>query len=269
VADRALLVGEPTITKESAALVAEALQMPADTLRSHPRIDQGPHDLRCAWPLAGLLLEPLLELPSIDLAHPRRAPDVGARRRQLALAGAGALAVAAVALGFAASNHIRGLEAELATLNKQRTAAYPDRLRFKRDQLKLEHLRHWESVRVDWLEHLRHLAGMAPPRGRLVFDQWSGALSFGGVRYDQGWSAPMSLTLTVEGEAADRQTALAFREALVRDDAYTARSSGADSAGGGKRLPFAFAYTLESRTGSPPPGESGGRGPHPDAGEAP
>jgi hypothetical protein len=62
--------------------------------------------------------------------------------------------------------------------------------------------------------------------------------------------------MTVEGEARDRDAADAFRAALVRSDLYTTRSSGADSAGGGRRLPLAFAYTLESQKGAPPQGGS-------------
>jgi Tfp pilus assembly PilM family ATPase len=244
---RAVLMGHPAAIDQAAGPIGEMLQVPVDVLRSHPRVDQGREDLRCAWPLAGLLLEPLLELPSIDLARPRRAPDTGARKRQLVLGGAGLIAVCAVGLSFAAAGRLRDMRAEVETLTTEATAARPQRLRYKRDVLKLEHLERWSSVQADWLGHLQYLTSVAPPPQRLVFDQWSASLDFRGVRYENGsWSAPASLRVSVEGEAADRATADAFRDALVRTDVYAARSSGADAAAGGRRLPAAFTYALES-----------------------
>ena len=44
------------------------------------------------WPLAGLLLAEEAGRPGIDFLHPRRAPDLAARRRRMSLAAVAATA---------------------------------------------------------------------------------------------------------------------------------------------------------------------------------
>ena len=66
------------------------------------------------------------------------------------------------------------------------------------------------------------------------------------------WSAPRQLTIVIDGEALDRNTADAFREALTRNPVYTTSTTGADATGG-KRLPFGFTYRLRTRESTPHP----------------
>jgi hypothetical protein len=269
----ATVLGPADIGENAAVEIASLLSVSAHRLGSHPRIDTESGDLGEAWPLAGLLLRPLLGRDVINLLEPRKAPDVGARRRQFALGAIGLFIVIVAGLSMLAMLEMKRLDTELATLTTKARAARPMRVRVKRDLLKQTHLQQWETVSVDWLAEIEKLASLAPGTSVLVLDGWSGSLDFPGVDYsrDGDWSAPHSMRITLEGEAADRATADAYRDSLVETE-YTTSSSGADAAGG-RRLDHGFTYTLKSDalvteavTGAAPAGaqaENGG----PAAGE--
>jgi hypothetical protein len=93
---------------------------------------------------------------------------------------------------------------------------------------------------------------------QLVLDSWTGTLDFRGVTYDQGkktkkprWYTPMPIKIVLDGEATNRMTADAFRDALVRGKLYMLRSAGPDTAGG-RRLPYKFNYRLAGTADTPP-----------------
>src|SRR5690606_15854441 len=62
--------------------------------------------------------------------------------------------------------------------------------------------------------------------------------------------ADYNMVISIDGEARDRETADAFRDALTKDPFYTASTAGADRTGG-RRLPFGFTYRLRTAVGSP------------------
>src|SRR5690606_26129875 len=64
------------------------------------------------------------------------------------------------------------------------------------------------------------------------------------------WAADYNMVISIDGEARDRETADAFRDALTKDPFYTASTAGADRTGG-RRLPFGFTYRLRTAVGSP------------------
>ena len=72
--------------------------------------------------------------------------------------------------------HVRVIscEQELASISRQASDMRPQRLRYKRDTLKLEHARRWAGVQVDWLAHFRTIAELAPDRSTVVLDDWNG-----------------------------------------------------------------------------------------------
>jgi hypothetical protein len=70
-------------------------------------------------------------------------------------------------------------------------------------------------------------------------------------RRTKRWSAPEQMTIVIDGEALNRETADAFREALVQAAMYTTSSTGADMMGG-KRMPFGFTYRLRTKASAPP-----------------
>ncbi|MCZ6835151.1 MAG: hypothetical protein O7G85_05190, partial [Planctomycetota bacterium] len=252
--DEALLLGDATIDETFAASIESMLQIKTDELDRHPIIDAGETLMQGLWPLAGLLMASHQSKPSIDFLHPRRAPDVRARTRQLSLAAAGVLIIAMFGAWTMARRTLAPLESKLENLQTDNRKLAPHYRRYGRDLYKLEHLRRWEATRIDWLEHASALQTLSPTPGQVVLDEWRGTLSFRGVQFDHRenvWSAPKDIVIVLEGEAADRKTADAFRAALVETSLYTASSGGTDTEGG-KRLPYGFTYRLTTDSVAPP-----------------
>jgi hypothetical protein len=260
---QAVIMGDRRVAEYAAGPVGEMLKMPVKVLREHPRVEvdeaatlrgeTGTPDLSRVWPLIGLLLEGESQAEHIDFLHPREAPDLGARTRQRRL-----LAVAAsVIIGGAAftlmRNNLQDLRNRAQTLSTQAKAGDRDFARSFRDSYKLTHLNQWQTVHVDWLDHAMFLAKVAPPPEQIVLDSWTGTLDFRGVSYESRgnrWAADHQATIVIDGEARNRATADAFREALTQNPIYAASTTGAD-ARGGKRMPFGFTYRLATRAAAP------------------
>jgi hypothetical protein len=253
----ALIMGDRRVSEYAAEPVADMLKVPVKVLQQHPCIDASGQNMDRLWPLAGLLLEPLVSNMAtgglINFAKPRQAPDLAARARQRRLAVAGLLIVALLGAWTLARHDLASLKDQAQALAKSRDELAPHYYRFWRDTYKLEHLKQWESVGVDWLKHATYLTTIAPPPDRAVLDSWNGTLDFGGVQFDGKtgrWSADKRMNISIEGEARDRETADAFREALTQNSIYTTSTAGADRTGG-KRMPFGFTYRLRTKVGSP------------------
>lgn len=251
------ILGGNGIGDDAQQPIADMLNVPARHLSSHPMIDQNGHAMHDLWPLAGLLLRPSLGLETIDFLHPRKAPDINARRRQLMLACVGALAILSFGLWSVGNRNLKDLRHEVASLKEKRDSMRDAYNETSRLRYQLEHVRRWEDVGVGWLDHLAFLTEFSPDPEKVLFDSWDGRLDFGGVRFSRprngepgAWSIDKSIRITLEGEAADRPTADAFRTALVNDPVYIQRSNGAESVGG-KRLPIPFSYTLHTRADKP------------------
>ncbi|MHC4765831.1 MAG: type IV pilus biogenesis protein PilM [Planctomycetota bacterium] len=263
---RAVVFGDPRVSELVAGSIGEILGVETSVFDGHPLVDAGAEDLGEAWPLAGLLLAPGIRAETVDFTRPRKAPDVASRRRQLVLAGVGTAAVIVVGAMTGARFHLADLQREVDTLSSQRSAQLPGYMRYWRDRYKIDHLEQWEAAGADWLEHFAYVMDMAPAPDRLVLDSCSGALAFSGVKFDRKskkFLASKEIKIVLEGEAADRATADAFREALVETEAYQISTAGPD-AKSGSRLPYAFQYHLVTADGTP-----GGSGPDgsPGAGE--
>ncbi len=262
----AYIMGDRRVAEYAAGPLGQMLKIPVQVLREHPRVDSdgdardrasGPAMDR-VWPLAGMLLEGELRIDRIDFLQPRRAPDVAARTRQRRLLAAAALVVVRGGLWTAMRFDLRSLRDDVDRLAAQAKANIDDYDRANRDRYKLTHLKQWDSISVDWLEHAKFLAEVAPPPEKIVLDSWSGALDFRGVTFDSRnarWAADHQTTIVIEGEARDRATADGFRESLTQNTIYTTSTTGADTRGG-KRMPFGFTYRLRTRAPAPA-GENG------------
>lgn len=264
---RVVVAAEPSV----AAVLAEQLAGPAgcaiERLESHPLVDVpagAAGDLlrsEC-WPLAGLLLEDALAAQraglAIDLAHPTPLIDVAARARQRALMVAGVVVVAALAGWTFGTRSWRALEDRRDDLKEKATGALPEVRRMKRDELKLAHIDAVRAMQPAWLEHFEVLRRFAPDPSTVVLDGLSAQLASGEVEYgrDGKFTARPEVRFVLDGEARDRETADALRDALVKEKSYTVSSSGAD-ARGGRRLPYPFAYTV--RTAELAPRPAGGK----------
>lgn len=246
VVGRAVIFGDLDICNKVAEPVHELLSVTTEVLKNHPLVKCNAEDMDGVWPLAGLLLEPLLDVQTIDFAQPRKAPDIAARKRKRILTTVGVIAIALFSLWTMANMSLKSLRQQAATLSSERSANLPQRLRFSRDELKLIHAKQLQKVNTDWLEHLVQLSSVAPTSNQLVLDSWVGSLEFKGATYDKKnskWAVPHSVRIVVDGEARDRVTADAFRNALVKGELYKLSSSGPDSAGG-RRLAYKFNYRL-------------------------
>jgi hypothetical protein len=235
---RAVVIGDRRVSEQVAGSIGEILGVETNVFDGHPLVEHGREDLGEAWPLAGLLLAPGVRAETIDFTRPRKAPDVASRRRQLVLGGVGMAAIIVVGAMTAARFHLSDLRQEVDTLSVQRTTQLPQYLRYWRDRYKADHLGQWEAAGADWLEHFAYIMDMA----------------------SKTFFSPKEIKIVLEGEAADRATADAFREALVETEAYEISTAGPD-AKGGRRLPYAFQYhlvTADAVPGGPGPPEPPG-----------
>ena len=210
-------------------------------------------DMQGIWPLVGLLLPESRER-TIDLASPRRTPDLAARWRQRMLAGFG-LAIIAFGAGWTVGNlGLAEFSSEVAGLRDKADPALDEHLRFKRDRLRVGHLEAWSAIRPDWLEHLSVAATPRADGLSVVLDEFGGGLSVEDAVFQKPdrFTVDAAVRLTVEGEAERRDEAASVRQWLVEDDRYVLRNTTADTAGG-RRYRFPFAFILDSSILDPGP----------------
>jgi hypothetical protein len=249
----AVLMGRRRVCEYAVGPVAQMIDAEARVTSEHPRIDGRSVPVDEYWPLLGALLEPALNRPMINLALPRRAPDERAAKRRRWLMAAGLLLVIGMGLYTLANRELQTLRAEAQRLSQARGHGAADYLRYVRDTYRLKHLRQWESIGVDWLGHADYLSRIAPGPEAVVLDRWTGSLATNGVQYERKsrtWTAPRQVTIVIDGEARNRETADAFRETLVQNSLYSTTTTGAD-ARGGKRMPFGFTYRLRTQSDAP------------------
>jgi Tfp pilus assembly PilM family ATPase len=252
---RAVFFGNNQVCELAAKSIGEILKIDTEVFDRHIRVDasSAEQDMGPVWPLAGLLLAPMLDRDLIDFLHPRKTPDVGSRKRQIVLGVVGLVLILVFAGITWAKIDLADRRASLGSLQNRSSTLLPKYLRYGRDFYKLAHLEQWESADADWLEHLSYVATLTPSSDRVVLDSWTGTLVFSGVKFDKKtkkFSAPKEIRIVVEGEAADRVTADDFRGTLVETESYDISTAGPD-AETGRRLPWAFQYNLRTRDATP------------------
>ncbi len=253
--DGVAVLGEGDLARELSAACGEALELPATRVGLPAGLElpekMPEADRLVALPLLGLLSERLLAPPTLDFAHPRRAPDLGARRRQLVLLGvlAGVVVVGtgivlgAVNLGALRSN-ARDTAQDRARLEEQ----YRD---FLLADARLKHVENWRAAEPDWLAHIGWLSDAMPDPRQAQLDALSGNLG-ASVRFATKdgsyvggeWSLDGGTTFTLQGRAASREVADGLRTRLVREDAYLINSIGADT-------PDRFHFALKAAPPAP------------------
>jgi hypothetical protein len=217
-------------------------------------------DRAAVLPLLGLLLEQSSGARTLDFAHPRRAPDRGARVRQLVLAGmAGALVLGGVGY-VVADQKLSGMREQLATLEQQRRDLQAEHTRFLAAHARLGHVRSWSQAEVDWLSHLHHLSFALPdPRegtareitGRLLADGvYAPRTSTQGTRqrplpYPAGtWRTSQQATFKLVGNADRRDLITQLRGGLLEGGIYEVRNVGPD-------VPDAYSLDLTTAFAKP------------------
>ena len=247
----AVVIGAASTAAAVADSLGADLGVPTSALGSHPavRCDVDPG---AAWPLVGLLLESPRSASRIDLASPRRTPDLAARRRMRAYA-AVALIALAYSVGWTVGRKDRSsIESRRADLREKAEGALAEHRAFKRDELRARHLDAWSAAQPTWLDSMLHLTSFAPDPSRVVLAGWNGQSMGDEVELakDGSMRMPAGARIALDAEAADRSTADALREALVSKRDFTVRSTSTEGKAG-RRLPVALELVIDSPDGPP------------------
>lgn len=233
-----LVVGEDPLSERIALGCAQSLDCRGETVRL-PRMIAIPQSMGeasrgMAAALVGILVQHAEAVATLDFLHPRRAPDRGARIRQLALAGIAATIVLGGVAYVLADASLRGLRSDVELLAAQET-----QLRKERDDMllrhaRVKHLATWMSEPVDWLKHARVLSDAAPESRSGLVRELSGRAEFTAGfapsgAYPRGkWSADQPIAMTVDGSMSARQVGSLFRERLLDGGIYEVTNKGAE-----------------------------------------
>lgn len=256
--DAVAVLGEGDMARDLAVACGAALELPAECV-GLPRKFELPQsmtepDRLVAAPLVGLLGVGLLAPATLDFAHPRKPPDVGAARRQRVLLAA-MLAIAGAGTGvyFAVNDlaELRSSERIASTKLKNLDEKYAD---FLLGDARLQHMRQWVDSDVDWLAHARWLSDTMPDPRTAQLDSLTGRLDAGvaftprdakNPRYVGGaWGVDRQTVFGIAGRASARSVANGLRADLVESKLYTLDSRGPDT-------PDRFDYTLSTPLANP------------------
>lgn len=251
----AIVLGGSDSARLAVPQLAASTGLPTRLLRQHPDLRAIDPQAISAWALLGLLLERRRVRGGLDLAHPKRPPDLAKRRRMRAYAAAGMVAIAGFGGWTVGHRQLVDASQRATELEGDARKALASFLELKRDRLRLGHLEAWATVRPNWLEHALAVesfvaAVQAGGDTTVVLDTLQGSLDPGSVRYgrDGSFAFAPEVRIVLEGESADRAVGDSLRDLIVGDQRYQLRSTGADAAGG-KRLPIPFSFQL--RTSEP------------------
>ena len=179
-------------------------------------------------PLLGMLLdEAASESHAIDFLHPRERPKAPDRRRQYAIAGAAAGALALMIVGWiwlglwGQSSEIKRLTAERDKLTKLAKQG-------ERSRTHAAKLEEFLAADINWLDKLHTLSERFPPAEKArVDDLYATGLVAGGGR------------ATIQGYADDDSTIFEM-EASVRDPEHSIQGSGGKFDAEASTLPWRF-----------------------------
>lgn len=230
-----IMLGDEQAAEMTEEAIAGILNVTPIVMHSHAEVERGHLRLGVTWPLAGLLLEQRHTKDVIDMAHPRKAPDVHARLRQRILAAAALLIMICGVAYTLMRSDLSKLQEKVAQRAPDNEMAVRDHLRYVRDEYKLEHLRLWESVDVNWLDHLDHLVRLTPKQGDVILSDLTGTLAFNGVSYDKRtakWSAASAVGIDLKGEAKARLIADSFRARILDASRFSVTPTGPERESG-------------------------------------
>jgi hypothetical protein len=212
-------------------------------------------DQLMAAPLIGLLVEESLGRPMLDLAHPRKAPDFAAAKRQRALLAVLALILICGGAYFIANRQLTQLSSRLRDAQDRGGLLAARYSTFLQDHARLSHIQEWTSARIDWLAHLRWLADQMPDPRQALLDGVAGTLKAAVSMnpkqdwYDKGgWSMQQQAALALQGHAKGADISRNFRERLLAARIYQVDTRGADTPD-----QFQYVLTTASPTPEPPP----------------
>lgn len=244
------VVGSTETAGGIAAIVTEITGLSCDVIGS----ENGAEGDASAIGLTGLFAEARSDLAVIDLAHPRKAQDRAARRRQFAMAAVLGLIVAVGGVFTLGSRNLSDAEAQLNAIKDLHAEETAARLTAMRDVARLDHILKWEESSPDWLAHFATIGEVAPP-GEGVVRELRGSASRNSLTYSKkggtydpnSWAVDPSVSLLVKGIAKSTDAAERYRGAFVDDARYTVFPAGQDGLPAkDPEYPIAFGLDLQS-----------------------
>lgn len=261
--DAVVVAGEGDLATELGRKCGEALEMTWEVAGAPMGVrlpsEMPEPDRLMASPLIGLLLEESLDRPVLDLAHPRKAPDLAAARRQKVLLAALALIIAGGGAFLYANRSLAQLRARVNDAAEQDRRLSADYTAFLKAHARLSHLEAWKSAKVDWIAHVRWLADQMPDPRQALLDGISGSLKAAVTVtpkqdwYDKyGWAVQQQAAFAMQGHAKVADVSRGLRERLLAPGVYQVDTKGADT-------PDQFQYVLTTSRVTPdgPPEGSG------------
>lgn len=241
--DAVVVPGEGDLARQIGRRCGEALEMQW-RLAVLPDSVKFPSDMPeeqrlMAAPLAGLIGERILAKPTLDFAHPRKAPDRAAQRRQKALLAA-LILLAVGGVGFLyTSMELGRLKQRLEDAREAGAELRKEQQAHLRDQARLGHLQAWRSAGVDWLAHANWISDQLPrtetQRARLdaLRGRMSSRVEYTGRSgaYDHSaWRLDQYAAFDLSGRASDRELVNQMRLRFVESPVYRVETRGADAA---------------------------------------
>jgi Tfp pilus assembly PilM family ATPase len=237
--DAVMVAGEGKLASELAERCGEALEMAWKVAPLPGKLDVSnlitEADKLAAAPLMGLLLECGSDRPAIDFAHPRKAPDLGAMRRQRVLAAALGLIVVGGASYVFASGELATLKKQVKVEKEQATRLRTQYSEMLKEDARLQHLEKWTAAEFDWLAHTRWISETMPDTKQAQLQELTGGLAAevefvpkDGGYTPTGWQLRQVAKINLEGRTQQRQTANDLREKLLGSAVYQVETKGAD-----------------------------------------
>lgn len=212
-------------------LPARSLDLP-ESVKVRPNLD--PDTLGTFLPLIGLGA-PSVNPGGLDFLNPRRPPDLGARRRQLVLAGIFGLIVVGGAGYLYRQDRLDALNAVKSARQSQLDDLAGEYRRYLVERARAENIRRWNAMDADWVGHLSWLSERLPDPRVSLADRVNMALA-GEVKYEGRsfpggqWSSVNRVAIDVSGKVNDRSIALTLRERLLEAGLFTVVNRGPDVA---------------------------------------
>ncbi|MCL4222517.1 MAG: hypothetical protein KJZ65_14245 [Phycisphaerales bacterium] len=250
-------------------LPARCLELP-ETVKVHPRVDADA--LGTYLPLIGLGV-PTQSAGGLDFLNPRRPPDLGARRRQMVLAGILGLIVVGGAGYLYRQDRLDALNAVKAARQSQLDDLAGEYRRYLVERARAENVRRWNAMDADWIGHLSWLSERLPdPRSSLadrVNMAMTGEVKYEGRSFPGGeWTSQSRVAIDVSGKVNDRSIALTLRERLLEAGLFTVVNRGPDVADRyDYELTTNFLSPSDKVAGTPAGASPNGSKPEIDAGE--
>jgi hypothetical protein len=181
-----------------------------------------------ASPLVGLLAEESLARRTFDFAHPRKAPDFAALKRQRVLLGALA-AILVLGGGYvAALLRLDSMNGRLENARTHANSLQAEYVAMLASDARLNHIEQWRSARADWIGHLAYLSEQMPDPRQALMDQYSGQLGAAvefspkDGRYDpNGWGVRQNARISIQGQIKQGGIAGTLRERLIDSGVYS------------------------------------------------